>query len=53
MSEKEKQLIAESDDMIVNGFAFIFKDNHISVVNLNKSMPQSMVINEDGKVLES
>ena len=44
--------IADKADMIVNGYAFTRENNQIRILNLN-NLEKSLVISEDGKVLET
>lgn len=53
MPENEKMKIADAADMIVGGYAFIWFENNIRVVNLNKKEPDVMIFTPDGVVLES
>ena len=49
--EKIKE-IADTADMIVNGYAFMRENNQIRILNLN-NLEKALVISEDGKVLET
>ena len=53
MNREEKKTIADSANMIVDGYSFTKDDNTIKVVNLNISEPHSMIMTLDGKMLES
>ena len=52
MSEKELKQIADDAAMIVRGYAFSYKDNFISVLNLNNPS-RAMLISKDGEIIES
>ena len=52
MSEKELKQIADEAAMIVKGYAFSYKDNFISVLNLNNPS-RAMLISKDGEIIES
>ena len=52
MSEKELKQIADDAAMIVKGSAFSYKDNFISVLNLNNPS-RAMLISKDGEIIES
>ena len=52
MSEKELKQIADDAAMIVKGYAFSYKDNFISVLNLNNPS-RAMLISKDGEIIES
>jgi uncharacterized membrane protein len=52
MSENELKRIADDAAMIVKGYAFSYKDNFISVLNLNNPS-RAMLISKDGKIIES
>ena len=52
MSEKELKQIADDAAMIVKGYAFSYKDNFISVLNLNNPS-RAMLISKDGDIIES
>ena len=52
MSEKELKKIADDAAMIVKGYAFSYKDNNISVLNLNNPS-RAILILQDGVILES
>ena len=53
MSEDEKKALADAADMVVRGYAYTRKENNIFVVNLNVAQPHTMIISEDGQMLES
>ena len=52
MSEKELKQIADDAAMIVKGYAFSYKDNFISILNLNNPS-RAMLISKDGEIIES
>ena len=52
MSENELKRIADDAAMIVKGYAFSYKDNFISVLNLNNPS-RAMLISKDGDIIES
>jgi uncharacterized membrane protein len=52
MSENELKRIADDAAMIVKGYAFSYKDNFISVLNLNNPS-RAILISKDGKIIES
>ena len=52
MSEKELKQIADDAAMIVKGYAFSYKDDFISVLNLNNPS-RAMLISKDGEIIES
>lgn len=52
MSENELKRIADDAAMIVKGYAFSYKDNFISVLNLNNPS-RAMLISKDGEIIES
>ncbi len=52
MSEKELKQIADDAAMIVKGYAFSYKDNFISVLNLNNPS-RAILISKDSKIIES
>ena len=53
MTEAKKIAIADAAEMIVGGYAFLRKDDNITIVNLNRDDEHVMVITKDGKILES
>lgn len=53
MSEEKKWQIADEAEMIVSGYAFLRKENNIVIVNLNQNDEHVMVINKEGKMLET
>lgn len=53
MTEAKKIAIADAAEMIVGGYAFLRKDDNITIVNLNRDDEHVMVITKDGKMLES
>lgn len=53
MSEDKKWQIADEAEMIVGGYAFLRKGENIVIVNLNQDEEHVMVINKDGKMLET
>lgn len=53
MSDNQKYKIAQEAKIIVSGYAFIKKNENITIVNLNKSDMHACVINGQGKVLET
>ena len=52
MSEKELKKIADDAAMIVKDYAFSYRDNNISVLNLNNPS-RAILISQDGVILES
>ena len=52
MSEKELKQIADDAAMIVKGYAFSYKDNFISVLNLNNPS-RAMLISKDGEIVDA
>ena len=52
MTEAKKIAIADAAEMIVGGYAFLRKDDNITIVNLNRDDEHVMVITKDGKMLE-
>ena len=52
MHDMELKKIADEAAMIVRGYAFLNKDGHISVINLNHPS-SAMVMTKAGKLLES
>lgn len=53
MTDKEKRMIADEANMIVSGYSYTKSDKGIEIVNLNMLEPHTMVINLDGKMIES
>ena len=53
MTEAKKMAIADAAEMIVGGYAFLRKGDNITIVNLNQNDEHVMVINKEGKMLES
>lgn len=53
MDENKKYKIAQEAKMIVSGYAFVKKNDTLTIVNLNKNDVHACVINGQGKVLET
>jgi len=53
MTEMQKFKVAQEAKIIVSGYAFVTKDDIITIVNLNKSDAHTCVINGRGEVLET
>lgn len=53
MDENKKYKIAQEAKVIVSGYAFVKKNDTITIVNLNKSDAHACVINGRGEVLET
>lgn len=53
MSEEQKYEIATKADMIVSGYAFFRKNEYITVVNLSKNDEHVMLMDKNGKIIES
>lgn len=53
MTEMQKFKVAQEAKIIVSGYAFVTKDDIITIVNLNKSDAHTCVINGQGEVLET
>lgn len=52
MPEHMREQMADSADMIVDGYAYQKYEDNIRVVNLNTSRCNAIVMTKDGKVLE-
>lgn len=53
MTEESKWAIADTAEMIVSGYAFLRKANYILIVNLNQKESHTMLISQQGQVLNS